>query len=164
MGNAHSINQSFKNQCCICYKKLGTRGKTVTKCNHVFCFDCMIKCLEYKNTCPYCRTELVSSTKEPEVENSPEDAYLFNEWYNTSSDENGLCDLNKLESIVEEENMSVRDILALWTCRYDNEIEYVEMKEKANYLIKKIIDADKDKKNETTERSEMSKWDNLIEK
>lgn len=49
----------FKNdECSVCYDQLGDKNNCVTPCGHTFCFQCMMSCLNYKNTCPICREVL----------------------------------------------------------------------------------------------------------
>ena len=45
--------------CPICFDLI-TKNKNVcsTPCGHVFCFKCIVKCLNTSNTCPFCRTEI----------------------------------------------------------------------------------------------------------
>jgi hypothetical protein len=45
--------------CPICFDPI-TKNKNVcsTPCGHVFCFKCIVKCLNTSNTCPFCRTEI----------------------------------------------------------------------------------------------------------
>ena len=48
-----------ENTCPICFDPI-TKNKNVcsTPCGHVFCFKCIVKCLNTSNTCPFCRTEI----------------------------------------------------------------------------------------------------------
>lgn len=50
-----------KEECCVCWEELQTRNVCITKCGHSFCLSCMLNCMKYNNTCPYCRTELQES-------------------------------------------------------------------------------------------------------
>lgn len=52
---------SPKEECCVCWEELQTRNVCITKCGHSFCLSCMLNCMNYNNTCPYCRTELKES-------------------------------------------------------------------------------------------------------
>ena len=45
-------------ECSICYESLGEKNNCTTPCGHVFCFECLMSCLNYKNTCPICRKVL----------------------------------------------------------------------------------------------------------
>jgi hypothetical protein len=48
--------------CPICFDPI-TKNKNVcsTPCGHVFCFKCIVKCLNTSNTCPFCRAEINDS-------------------------------------------------------------------------------------------------------
>lgn len=48
--------------CPICFDPI-TKNKNVcsTPCGHVFCFKCIVKCLNTSNTCPFCRSEINDS-------------------------------------------------------------------------------------------------------
>jgi hypothetical protein len=43
----------------ICLNNIEATNNCITKCGHTFCFTCIITCLCNKNTCPYCREELI---------------------------------------------------------------------------------------------------------
>jgi hypothetical protein len=45
--------------CPVCFDPITTdKNVCSTPCGHVFCFGCMVKCLNTSNTCPYCRSEI----------------------------------------------------------------------------------------------------------
>tara|TARA_Y100000817_G_scaffold289697_1_gene259871 strand:+ start:10123 stop:10665 length:543 start_codon:yes stop_codon:yes gene_type:complete len=46
-------------ECPVCFKILDDNTKTSTKCNHIFCVQCIEKLFENrKNVCPLCRKEI----------------------------------------------------------------------------------------------------------
>ena len=51
--------------CSICYVSLTELKNNIstTKCNHLFCTTCIIKCMKFNNSCPLCRTVLTSPNK-----------------------------------------------------------------------------------------------------
>ena len=55
--------------CCLCLEPL-TRP-TITKCNHMYCHDCIKMSLQYKNKCPQCR-QIIKEEDLREIVNEPE--------------------------------------------------------------------------------------------
>ena len=53
-----TAKQCHTTECAVCYDKIGNKNNCVTPCGHTFCFQCMMSCLNYKNTCPICRQVL----------------------------------------------------------------------------------------------------------
>ena len=48
-----------KETCIICYDEVGQgNGQVVTKCNHIYCATCFIKCIHVNSSCAYCRTDM----------------------------------------------------------------------------------------------------------
>ena len=43
------------NDCIICYDK---KSNMLTDCGHLYCYDCLIKWIIDKKSCPYCREDL----------------------------------------------------------------------------------------------------------
>ena len=50
-------------ECPICYDKIGKNNYIVTKCNHIFCNDCLFKSLNKQSCCPICRNDLFNFNK-----------------------------------------------------------------------------------------------------
>ena len=69
--NVKNTVKYIQEECCICYNELQKTNVTTTPCGHSFCFQCIIKCLDRNNTCPYCREVL----REEEEESDGEDSY-----------------------------------------------------------------------------------------
>lgn len=53
-----------KESCPICLKNISSTGSnyTKTKCNHAFCFDCLLNHLYEKVDCPLCRRNISNKT------------------------------------------------------------------------------------------------------
>jgi len=49
-------------ECSVCLESINQTNYCITKCGHIFCFQCMVQCLRKKNICPNCREELISET------------------------------------------------------------------------------------------------------
>ena len=82
-------------ECCVCYEELGKTNVTTTPCGHTFCFSCLMKCMDVKNSCPYCREPL--REEEDIIQSSDdEDDYSDDEYDDedsiTSEDELDLMD------------------------------------------------------------------------
>lgn len=72
--------QRESTECCICMDAINyATNNCVTPCGHAFCFQCLAKALEQNNTCPCCRSVLMSSSEEED------DASEWSEW--TDEDE-----------------------------------------------------------------------------
>jgi len=62
-----------KINCGICWNELQNKNVCTTECGHSFCLSCIIKNINYNNSCPYCRTELYETDKEEKEEDSESD-------------------------------------------------------------------------------------------
>ena len=48
--------------CPVCFEGIKTYGFCVTNCSHIFCMNCMVKCIKNGHDgCPICRQELCST-------------------------------------------------------------------------------------------------------
>jgi hypothetical protein len=54
---------SQDNECVICFEDIKDTNKCITKCNHLFCFECIFIYFQKKNECPLCRGNLISTEK-----------------------------------------------------------------------------------------------------
>lgn len=63
------------NNCSICLEVI--TNKSVTKCGHIFCAECIKNCLQYKKMCPMCKKPI-----------DLQDVYLVNKKEKTQVDEN----------------------------------------------------------------------------
>ena len=50
-----------KDICNICFNDINDKNYCITSCKHKFCLSCILISIKYKNTCPCCRTELISN-------------------------------------------------------------------------------------------------------
>ena len=50
-------------QCPVCYEKIGKNNYTITKCNHIFCNDCIFRSINENGKCPCCREPLFEFSK-----------------------------------------------------------------------------------------------------
>jgi len=50
-------------ECSVCYTDLTVKNIVNTKCNHLFCKECFWKWADENNSCPMCRTNIISQTK-----------------------------------------------------------------------------------------------------
>lgn len=48
--------------CPICFEKITSVNKSITKCKHTFCTSCLLQHNKYKNTCPLCRQKIYENT------------------------------------------------------------------------------------------------------
>ena len=56
-----------ENICCFCLETIKKTNNVKTSCNHNFCFSCILKYLENKNTCPYCTTKFEEVRKKNDL-------------------------------------------------------------------------------------------------
>ena len=63
--------QKIYDTCPICLEDIKDNNFVVTKCNHKFCFSCLVKSCHVKNNCPMCRAEIqdLQQKKLPEFKN-----------------------------------------------------------------------------------------------
>ena len=54
----HPPAENTEPECCVCYETIQKTNVSTTPCGHTFCFQCILKCMDVNNTCPYCRTVL----------------------------------------------------------------------------------------------------------
>lgn len=51
-----------KETCPVCYEEIKKYGFCVTNCSHIFCMDCMVKCIKTGHDgCPLCRENMCST-------------------------------------------------------------------------------------------------------
>ena len=50
------IKEDSEENCSICLDNIS--NGSITKCGHIFCSECIKKCLKYKNCCPMCKKQL----------------------------------------------------------------------------------------------------------
>ena len=51
-------NKNLTNECSICCSNINNNEVCLTKCGHLFCYDCIYKSIDYNNKCPTCREKL----------------------------------------------------------------------------------------------------------
>ena len=47
--------------CSICFEEITNKNKCTTACNHLFCLECILIHFQQNNSCPLCRTKLISN-------------------------------------------------------------------------------------------------------
>ena len=72
MSTNTEYNGNICNICNICYETLGDKNTTTTPCGHKFCFQCIIKALQY----PCCR-----ETLQKREENTNQEQNIYNDPY-----------------------------------------------------------------------------------
>lgn len=167
--------------CCICLETLGNTNITTTPCGHTFCFSCLMKSMDLKNTCPYCRTNLREEEdiiEESDDEESYEDMqdyqddYIYDSEYNhvldwsdgvgldnTANPTNRLVSIDEIMKYAEENNMTMRDIVCVAFWRYDSKDNGREMEKKSRKMSKYIEKLEKEKRAEWGERQGMMEED-----
>ena len=166
--------------CCVCLETLGNTNVTTTPCGHTFCFSCLMKCMDLKNTCPYCRTNL--REEEDIIEESDDDeSYMdmadyhddyedreYNwvlDWTgakgldNTANPTNTLVSVDEIMKFAEDNNITMRDIVCATFWRYDSRDNGREIEKKSKKMSKYIANIEKEKRFEWDERQGMMEED-----
>jgi len=106
------------NDCIICLEPLKPYNISVTKCGHKFCFSCIANSLQYKNTCPYCREELVQIREDVEDEDEYESE---NEYENDILIEEGpQGSVDDIAKELENEGITMVDVLSYFMNRWNS--------------------------------------------
>jgi hypothetical protein len=75
--------------CGICWNELTNRNVCTTECGHSFCLSCIMKNINYNNSCPYCRTELYGvEKKDDNIESEIDDEGEEEEHEDEDNDDN----------------------------------------------------------------------------
>ena len=99
-------------ECAICLEEIGNTNSCVTPCGHKFCFNCMVKALKQKDTCPMCRTALQEeSDKESDEESDEESTYLGDEFWNMRMRDFGGINFGELQNITANSSIATPNIL-----------------------------------------------------
>lgn len=54
-------------ECCICYEMIDSdKNNCITPCGHSFCFICIVKSIQVRNTCPCCRQPFYVASSSPD--------------------------------------------------------------------------------------------------
>ena len=164
-------------ECCVCYEELGKTNVTTTPCGHTFCFSCLMKCMDVKNSCPYCREPL--REEEDIIQSSDdEDDYSDDEYDDedsiTSEDELDLMDytydnasnptlglikLNEIVELLDECSISREELLGILLYRYEDGIDPTNLHKKKQMFNKILRKKDEERQNEWEERTSMMEED-----
>ena len=171
--------EQTQNDCCVCFEELGKTNITTTPCGHSFCFSCIMKCMDVKNSCPYCRTplreesDIIDSDDESEFsygEMADEDEYEHEEenphhWVLDWSDMSGLDKTNnptynlttvdEIMDFTQKNNITMRDLIAATFWRYDRTDDVQDISNKSKALSKFIKTRETEKQTQWNERQEM---------
>ena len=121
-------------ECPICYEIIKNANFVVTKCNHKFCMPCLLKVFQQNNTCPCCRSELITESLYRELQNQEEEEEdEMDDFMNMFSEEVDLNNLtdnqpryneglqatnNQIMEAFENEGYTLLDAIMLLTERY----------------------------------------------
>jgi hypothetical protein len=161
-------------ECCVCYEELGKTNVTTTPCGHTFCFSCLMKCMDVKNSCPYCREPLrdeediiQSSDDEDEYsddEDDDEDSITSEDeldlsYENASNPTLGLIKLNEMVELLDKCSISREEFLGMLLYRYEDGVDPKNLHKKKEMFNEMINKKDKERKNEWEERTSMMEED-----
>jgi len=130
------LNDDSITECVICFEEIGKTNSCVTPCGHKFCFNCMVKALKKKDTCPMCRTALQEESEEESDSDSDSNtefsSYFGDEIWNGNGNgydsEHEFINIttnsnyttpNVIEEKIIEKGYTMEDIIVLWTGRID---------------------------------------------
>ena len=157
-------------ECCVCFESIGKTNVTTTPCGHTFCFSCLMKCMDVKNNCPYCREPL---REESDIIESSDDEYSddeYDEYSITSEDELttydnasnptlGLTTLNELVTLLDECSISREELLGMLLFRYEDGVDQNSLQKKKQLFNDMTVKKDKEKRHEWEERTSMMEED-----
>ena len=171
--------------CCICLETLVNTNITTTPCGHTFCFSCLMKSMDLKNTCPYCRTTL--REEEDIIEESDDDEFYDDatdmessssidsdyNWVlnwedgfgrfcgldNTVNPTTSLASVDEIMKFAEDNNITMRDIVCATFWRYDSRDNGREIEKKSKKMSKYIANLEKERRFEWDDRQGMMEED-----
>lgn len=177
--------EQTQHECCICYETIGKSNMTVTPCGHQFCFSCLMKSMDLRNTCPCCRAPLreekdIIDHDDEEEEFTDSDSEHFSEdnddnidvhsidqmiratfWDNASNPSSEIATTTELETIAKWCNISMTDLISIMTYRYDEKHDINVIQQKATMFYTHLRMLDNEKKKQWRERNEMMEEDGL---
>lgn len=177
--------EQTQHECCICYETIGKSNMTVTPCGHQFCFSCLMKSMDLRNTCPCCRAPLreeedIIQDEDDEEEFSDSDSEHFSEddednidvhsidqmvratfWDNASNPSSEIATTTELETIAKNYHISMTDLISIMTYRYDEKNDINVIQQKATMFYTQLRILDNEKKKQWRERNEMMEEDGL---
>lgn len=176
--------EQIQHECCICYETIGKSNMTVTPCGHQFCFSCLMKSMDLRNTCPCCRAPLREEEdiiKDDDEELTDSDSEYFSEddddnnidvhsidriirttfWDNASNPSSEIATTTELEAIAKNYHISMTDLISMITYRYDEKYEVNVIQQKATMFYTHLRMLDNEKKKQWKERNEMMEEDGL---
>lgn len=178
--------EQTQHECCICYETIGKSNMTVTPCGHQFCFSCLMKSMDLRNTCPCCRAplreeeDIIQDDDDDEEEFSDSDSEHFSEddednidvhsidqmvratfWDNASNPSSEIATTTELETIAKNYHISMTDLISIMTYRYDEKNDINVIQQKATMFYTQLRILDNEKKKQWRERNEMMEEDGL---
>lgn len=170
--------------CCICYEELGKSNITTTPCGHSFCFSCLMKSMDMRNTCPCCRQPLreeddiiqesdsdddsdYESDNEP-YNNEANSAVRYHwalDWngmeqlMNTRNEANSLISVDEIAKFANENNISMKDLISFTFWRHDDDNRGKELEKKSKLLSRFVNMKETEKTIIWKERCEMMEED-----
>lgn len=161
--------EQTQHECCICYETIGKSNMTVTPCGHQFCFSCLMKSMDLRNTCPCCRAplreeeDIIESDDDEDDEYDDEDSIMsddeVNTYNNASNPTLGLIKLNEMVEILDECSISREEFLGMLMNRYEDGVDPKILDKKQQTFNEILIKKDKERQNEWEERTSMMEED-----
>lgn len=88
-GKQEAANTNGDNNCIVCLDQIQKDNLGLTKCGHLYCYNCIMTCVGNYMNCPLCKTTLNSN-----------DVYMLSLGMHSESDPNNLDNTNKLDTLV----------------------------------------------------------------
>lgn len=155
MSITFSIHEETVNnpiECCVCFDTIQKTNNCTTPCGHMFCFDCIVKCINKNNKCPYCRTMLdLSKDSDSESSENDEDGISEEDFEYVNYDENEDL-LEILAERFQNKGYTIKDALCIssgFTSNKYDKYDYVYMEkitDMFNELMDEIINEKKEQK------------------
>lgn len=158
--------------CPICLENIDTtKNMCYTPCGHMFCFNCMVKCLKTNSKCPYCRQVideeheednktllyesgdyLLESDDDDDDEDEDEDEDDDDEdEIDLEDEEDDGCEIEEIERGFKENNITYLNMISILINRYPNNTTRSMIKRLEKKMFDVISELDEEYKQRKTE-------------
>ena len=100
---------SSSQKCPICYETIQNKNFIVTKCNHTFCSNCILRLNRSSNSCPLCRADLTNIPIAENLNNPEENILYTNQFYRRILEESENS-INSLEMSLESYRYIIQNL------------------------------------------------------
>ena len=146
---------SENKECSICYEEIGATNCCTTSCGHQFCFKCIATAIQYKNTCPCCRTSLVEVPEDTTDYEDDNDNENMDEEEDETEDEEEEAEVEDIVKRLEQKGVTMLEVVSLLIGRYSKNLENNTEQEPTAILHNRIWDVIVEADDEVLEQNNM---------